>query len=94
VYVVNASRASFLYFSFVAFINSVPIYIFVMITKQVIFVREKRVFYPQFCGHQTEVNVSLIYILFSLLMYLVGLDSRCILIYLVPWTSELDWILG
>ena len=39
--VVNMSQASFLSFSFFAFINSVPISIFVMITKCVIFAREQ-----------------------------------------------------
>ena len=58
-----------------------------MITKHSIFATEN-FFCPQFCGHQTEVNILVMYLLLSLLMYLVGLNTRYMTIHLVLWTSD------
>ena len=57
--VVIASQASFLHVSdSLSPSNSVFFSIFIMITKHNIFATEN-FFYPQFCGHQTEVNILL-----------------------------------
>ena len=61
--------------------------VFVMITKHDLFC-ERIVICPQFCGYQTEVNILLLYFIYILLMYLVGLVSRYTSIYSVLWISD------